>query len=61
MQIIDASASQVTLMTAINQCYQLDIGIELRKQLNIAMDWGYRLQQLMLDRHWLPEVAKIKH
>ncbi|MDJ0306419.1 DUF3231 family protein [Dehalobacter sp.] len=54
-------ASQMALLTAINQCYHLEIGIELRKQLNIALDWGYRLLQLMLHRGWLPQIAKVEH
>lgn len=54
-------ASQMALLTAINQCYHLEIGIELRKQLNIALDWGYRLLQLMLHRGWLPQIAKLEH
>lgn len=55
------NASQMALLTGINQCYHLEIGTGLRKQLNTAMDWGYRLQQLMLHRGWLPEIAKIEH
>lgn len=53
------NASQLTLMTTINQCYQPEIGTKLRNQLNIGLDWGYRLQQLMLHRGWLPEIAKV--
>lgn len=54
-------ASQMALMTAINQCYHLEIGFTLRKQLNTALDWGYRLLELMLHRGWLPQIAKITH
>lgn len=54
-------ASQIALLTAINQCYHLDIGTKLRKQLNVALDWGYRLLQLMLHRGWLPQIAKVEH
>jgi len=54
-------ASQMALLMAINQSYHLEIGIKLRKQLNIALDWGYRLQQLMLHREWLPQIAKVQH
>lgn len=55
------NASQLALLIAINQSYQLEIGMELRSQLNNALDWGYRLLQLMLRRGWLPEIAKIQH
>lgn len=55
------NASQMALLTGINQCYHLEIGNALRKQLNSAIDWGYRLQQLMLHRGWLPKTAKIEH
>jgi len=54
-------ASQVALVAGISQGYQLEIASELRNQLNIALDWGYRLQQLMLHRGWLPEMAKVEH
>ncbi|MEL7567961.1 MAG: DUF3231 family protein [Dehalobacterium sp.] len=55
------SASQMALLTAINQSYSLEIGNQLRKQLDKSLDWGYRLMQLMLHRNWLPEIAKVKH
>lgn len=55
------NASQMALLTAINQCYHLEIGNNLGQQLNTAMDWGYRLQQLMLHQGWLPKIAKIEH
>lgn len=54
-------ASQLALMTAINQSYHLEIGSKLRKQLNTALDWGYHLLELMLHRGWLPQIAKITH
>ena len=54
-------ASQIALLAAINQCYHLDIAFQFRKQINISMDWSYRLLQLMLHRGWLPEIAKIQH
>jgi len=55
------NASQLALLIAINQCYQLKIGSELRKQLNLALDWGYRLLELMLEKGWLPQIPKVKH
>ncbi|MDR3562132.1 MAG: DUF3231 family protein [Negativicutes bacterium] len=54
-------ASTMALLAAINQSYQLEMAIELREQLNIALDWGYRLLQLTLHRGWLPELAKVEH
>lgn len=54
-------ASQMVLLATINQCYHLDIGSKLRIQLNVALDWGYRLLQLMLHRGWLPQIAKVEH
>lgn len=52
-------ACQTAILTAISQSYHLDISIELRNQLNDALDWGYRLQQLMLHKNWLPKIAKV--
>lgn len=54
-------ASQLALVAGINQSYQLKIARELRNQLNIALDWGYRLLQLMLHQGWLPEMTKVEH
>jgi len=55
------TASTIALVAAINQSYQLEMAIQLREQLNISLDWGYRLLQLMLHRGWLPELAKVEH
>jgi len=55
------STSQMALLTAINQSYHLEIGNRLRKELNMGFDWAYRLEQLMLQRNWLPKIAKIVH
>lgn len=57
---LDAS-SQLSLLTALHQCYQLEIALTLRTQLSTALDWSYRLLQLMLHRGWLPEIAKVTH
>lgn len=51
--------SQTALLTAISQCYHMEIGAKFRKEINMGFDWAYRLQHLMLTQHWLPEVAKI--
>lgn len=55
------AAGQMSLLTALHQCYQLEIALVLRSQLTNAMDWSYRLLQLMLHRGWLPEIAKVEH
>ncbi|WP_368294419.1 hypothetical protein [Dehalobacter sp. TBBPA1] len=56
-----SASSQMALLTAINQSYHLEIGNRLRKELNIGFDWAYQLEQLMLQRNWLPKIAKIVH
>jgi hypothetical protein len=56
-----SASSQMALLTAINQSYHLEIGNHLRKELNMGFDWAYRLEQLMLQRNWLPRIAKIVH
>lgn len=52
---------QIALLTAINQSFHTVIANHLRKEMNLGFDWAYRLQQLMLTEHWLPEVAKVNH
>ena len=54
-------ASQMALLASLHQCYQPEISLALRTQLNRALDWSFRLQQLMLQRGWVPEVAKVAH
>jgi hypothetical protein len=54
-------ASQMVLLTAMHQCYQPEIIRALGSQLRSSVEWAFRLQQLMLKRGWLPEIAKVKH
>lgn len=56
-----AKLSQTALLAALHQSYQLEIGAIFRKYLDAGLDWNYRLLQLMLDRGWLPYLAKITH
>lgn len=56
-----AKASQTALLAALLQSYQLEIGLMFRKYLDKGLDWNYRLLQLMLERGWLPHLAKITH
>lgn len=55
------AAAQAALLSSIHQCYQLEISLTLRNQLNKGLDWSYTLLQLMLDRGWLPKIAKVEH
>jgi len=55
------AAGQLMLLATINQCYQLEIAKALRDELSTALDWSYRLLQLMLHHGWLPEMAKVEH
>jgi len=56
-----AKASQVSVLTALHQSYQLDVALMYRELLDAGLDWDYRLLQLMLKRGWLPHLAKIEH
>ena len=56
-----AKASQVALLTALHQSYQLEVALMFRKALDDGLDFDYRLLQLMLNRGWLPHLAKITH
>lgn len=55
------TSANLALLMAINQSYNLDLSLELRKQLNLGLEWGYRLLELSLHRGWLPEIAKVNH
>lgn len=56
-----AKASQMALLAALHQSYQLDVGMMLRKRLDEGLDWNLRLLNLMLNRGWLPHIAKVEH
>ncbi|MEN6412961.1 MAG: DUF3231 family protein [Veillonellales bacterium] len=56
-----AKAAQMTLLTALHQSYQLNVALMYRELLDAGLDWDYRLLQLMLDRGWLPRLAKLEH
>ncbi len=56
-----AKASQVALLAALLQTYQIDVGMMLRNRLDEGLDWNLRLLNLMLDRGWLPHLAKVEH
>ena len=56
-----AKASQMALLAALHQSYQLEVALMYREMLDSGLDWDYRLLQLMLNRGWLPCLAKIQH
>jgi len=56
-----AKAAQMALLVALHQSYQLEIALMYRELLDAGLDWDYRLLQLMLERGWLPHLAKISH
>lgn len=56
-----AKASQMALLAALHQSYQLDVGMMLRRRLDEGLDWNLRLLNLMLHRGWLPHLAKVEH
>lgn len=56
-----AKASQMALLGALHQSYQLEVAVMYRENLDAGLDWDYRLLQLMLHRGWLPKLAKITH
>jgi len=56
-----AKASQMALLTTLHQSYQLEVALMYREILDAGLDWDYRLLQLMLNRGWLPHLAKIQH
>ena len=56
-----AKASQMALLTALQQSYQLEIAAMYRKRLDEGLDFNYRMLQLMLSRGWLPYLDKVEH
>jgi len=56
-----AKAAQMALLATLHQSYQLEVALMYREILDAGLDWDYRLLQLMLNRGWLPRLAKIEH
>lgn len=56
-----AKAAQMAILAALHQSYQLEVALMYRKILDAGLDWDYRLLQLMLNRGWLPHIAKVEH
>lgn len=56
-----AKASQMALLSALHQSYQLEVALLYRNMLDAGLDWDYRLLQLALERGWLPHIAKLQH
>lgn len=54
-------ASQVAMLTALHQSYQVDIVMMYKDLLERGLEWDYKLLQLMLKRGWLPRLHKMKH
>ena len=54
-------ASQVAMLTALHQSYQIDVAMMYRELLDKGLDWDYKLLQLMLKRGWLPRLHKACH
>lgn len=56
-----AKASQVAMLAALHQSYQLEVALMYRDLLDRGLDWDYKLLQLMLKRGWLPRLHKAVH
>ena len=56
-----AKAAQMALLATLHQSYQLEVALMYREMLDSGLDWDYRLLQLMLNRGWLPKLAKVQH
>lgn len=56
-----AKGAQMALLATLHQSYQLEVALMYREMLDAGLDWDYRLLQLMLNRGWLPRLAKINH
>lgn len=54
-------ASQMAMLTALHQSYQLEVALMYRDLLNKGLEWDYKLLQLMLKRGWLPRLHKAMH
>jgi spore coat protein CotF len=56
-----ARTTQMAVLGALHQCYQLDLAMMYRKRLDAGLDFSYRLMQLMLNHGWLPYIEKVEH
>lgn len=56
-----AKASQIAMLAALHQSYQLEVALMYRDLLDRGLDWDYKLLQLMLKRGWLPRLHKAVH
>lgn len=56
-----AKASQMAMLTALHQSYQMDVAMMYKELLDRGLDWDYKLLQLMLKRGWLPRLHKVTH
>lgn len=56
-----AKFTQIGILGALQQCYQLELAKMYRDRLDAGLDFNYRLAQLMLNRGWLPYVEKVEH
>jgi len=56
-----AKGAQLAILNSLHNCYQPEIAQTLKGILDDSMDWNYRLLQLMLNRGWLPHMAKVHH
>lgn len=54
-------ASQMAMLAALHQSYQLEVALMYRDLLNKGLEWDYKLLQLMLKRGWLPRLHKTMH
>lgn len=54
-----AKASQMAMLAALHQSYQVEVALMYRRLLNDGLDWDYRLLQLMLKNGWLPKLHKV--
>lgn len=54
-------ASQMAMLAALHQSYQLEVALLYRELLDKGLDWDYKLLQLMLKRGWLPRLHKAMH
>lgn len=56
-----AKFTQMAVLGAIQQCYQLELAKMYRDRLDSGLDYNYRLLQLMLNKGWLPYLEKVEH
>jgi hypothetical protein len=59
--VMFAKFTQVAVLGALQQCYQLELAKMFRDRLDSGLDYNYRLMQLMLNKGWLPFLEKVEH